>query len=95
MSVTASLSPVPPPARCPTTAKAPLAATSITMGRSPGTMSRLVYSTLAPSIESTETLLSLLRETSADLPSGVMATMPPPAFSPPTSTVPAGVTVLP
>ena len=58
-------------------------------------MSRLVYSTLVPSIESTETLLSRLRETSAVLPSGVIATMPPPALSPPTSTVPAGVTVLP
>src|SRR5438093_13758653 len=68
---------------------------SITIGRWPGTMSRLVYSTLLPSMERTETLWSLLRETSAVLPSGVIATMPPPAFSPPTSTVPAGVTVLP
>ena len=58
-------------------------------------MSRFVYSTFVPSIESTETLLSLLRGTSAVLPSGVIATMPPDAFSPPTSTVPAGVTVLP
>jgi len=65
------------------------------MGRRPGVISRFVYSTRVPSIESTETLLSVLRDTSAVLPSGVIATMPPPALAPPTSTVPAGVTVLP
>src|SRR5206468_6884818 len=95
MRLMLSLSPVTPPARLATTAKAPLDATSSTIGRTPAVMSRLVYSTFAPSIESTEILWSLLRETSALLPSGVIATMPPPALAPPTSTVPAGVTVLP
>src|SRR4030095_5149054 len=95
MRLMLSLSPVAPPARPATTAKAPFDATSSTMGRTPAVMSRLVYSTLVPSIESTEILLSLLRETSAVLPSGVIATMPPPAALPPTSTVPAGVTFLP
>src|SRR6185503_6174175 len=95
MRLMLSLSPVAPPARLATTAKAPFDATSSTMGRTPAVMSRLAYSTFAPSIDSTEILLSLLRETSAVLPSGVIATIPPPAALPPTSTVPAGVTVLP
>ena len=58
-------------------------------------MSRLVYSTFVPSIESTEIRSSPSRVTSASLPSGEIAAWHVPDFSSATVTVPAGVTVLP
>src|SRR2546428_227519 len=58
-------------------------------------MSRLVYSTFVPSIESTEILLSPSRVTSAIVPSGVKVTWLVPDFSSAIVTLPTGVTVLP
>src|SRR5947209_13569798 len=58
-------------------------------------MSRLVYSTFVPSIESTEILLSPSRVTSAILPSGVKVAWLVPDFSSAIVTLPTGVTVLP
>src|SRR5262249_60649226 len=58
-------------------------------------IARLVYSTLLPSIDSTEILLSPSRETSAVLPSGVMATWLGPDLSSPKLTLPTGVSALP
>src|SRR2546430_574809 len=58
-------------------------------------MSRLVYSTLVPSIDSTEILLSASRVTSAVLPSGAMATWDGPDLSSPRLILPTGVSVWP
>src|SRR5213594_1653833 len=58
-------------------------------------MSRLVYSTFVPSIESTEILWSPSRVTSAIVPSGVKVTWLVPDFSSAIVTLPTGVTVLP
>src|SRR5688572_10346463 len=61
----------------------------------PAERSRLVYSTLVPSTESTEMKWSPSRVTSAVLPSGVNITWLAPEFAGPTWTLPTGVTVLP
>ena len=58
-------------------------------------MSRLVFSTLVPSIDSTEMRLSLLRVTSAVRPSRVKTTPLSRLSGVPTSTLPAAVTVFP
>src|SRR5262249_495211 len=58
-------------------------------------ISRLVSSTLVPSIESTEILLSPSRVTSAVLPSGVMATWLGPDLSSPRLIFPTGVSACP
>ncbi len=58
-------------------------------------MSRLVYSTLVPSMDRTEMRSSPSRVTSASLPSGEIAAWLVPDFSSATVTLPAGVTVLP
>jgi hypothetical protein len=58
-------------------------------------MSRLVYSTLVPSIESTEMRSSPSRLTSASLPSGEIVAWLVPDLSSAMVTLPAGVTVLP
>src|SRR4051812_36559269 len=58
-------------------------------------MSRFVYSTFVPSIESTEMRSSPSRVASAVLPSGEIATWLTPDFSSPSASVPAGETVFP
>src|SRR2546422_7580639 len=58
-------------------------------------MSRLVYSTFVPSIESTEILLSPSRVTSAMVPWGVKVAWLVPDFPSAIVTLPPGVTVLP
>src|SRR3954462_1278786 len=58
-------------------------------------MSRFVYSTFVPSIESTEMRSSPSRVASAVFPSGEIATWLTPDFSSPSASVPAGETVFP
>src|SRR5258708_9701240 len=61
----------------------------------PAEISRLASSTLVPSIESTEILVSAARVTGAVLPSGVMATWLGPDFSSPRLIFLTGVSVVP
>src|SRR3954452_17615252 len=58
-------------------------------------MSRLAYSTVLPSIDSTEIRLSPSRVTNARFPSGVNATWLGLDLGSPSRTLPAGVTVFP
>src|SRR5215831_18029439 len=94
ITLTVSASPLPVPIFA-TTAILPLGWITSPYGRSPAEISRLVYSTLLPSIDSTEILLSPSRVTSAILPSGVMATWLGPDLSSPKLTLPTGVSGLP
>src|SRR5262249_61419469 len=94
ITLTVSASPLPVPIFA-TTAILPLGWITSPYGRSPAEISRLVCSTLVPSIDSTEILLSPSRVTSAVLPSGVMATWLGPDLSSPQLTLPTGVSVLP
>src|SRR6478752_350180 len=89
-----SASPLPVPILA-TTATSPLPVLSIWYGRSPADRSRLVYSTLLPSTESTEMRWSLSRVTSAVAPSRVKIAWLGPDLASPSDILPAGVSVLP
>ena len=96
MSIRLIVSASPPPRpMLPTAAYVPSELMSMPYGRSPALRSRLVYSTLAPSMDSTEMRSSPSRETRAVLPSGLMATWLTPVLSSPSFTVPAGAMVFP
>src|SRR5262249_30198293 len=94
MTLIVSASPPPVPILA-TTATLPSGVMSMPGGGRPADTSRLVYSTLPPSIDRTEILLSPSRVTSAVLPSDVNTAWLGPDALLPKSTTPAGVTVLP
>ena len=96
-SITLSVSapPVAPTPMLATTAASPPGVTSMPYGLRFAARSRLVFSTLVPSIDNTEMRLSKLRVTSAVRPSRVKTTPLSRLSGVPTSTFPAAVTVLP